>query len=86
MRNHCTALLKNQFRVYLIRSRQSAHINQEEMAHRLMMAGRSYAELEHGNSCCGAVTLVLFFLYMCPDPTEFLQEFRIALEKITDAA
>ncbi len=62
MRQYCTDILREQFCFYLIQSRSAADISQEEMAHRLSLACRSYADLEHGEACCGAVTLILYLI------------------------
>ncbi len=83
MRNHCTTILKKQFRIYLIQSRAVEHISQEEMARRLVMSTRSYADAEHGKSC-GAVTLALYLAYVCPDPMAFLEDLRMALDSMLE--
>ncbi len=56
------------------------------MAHRLAMAGRTYADLEHGKACCSAVTLALFLIYLCDDPQEFIKELKVAFEKADSEA
>ena len=86
MREHIQNSLKECFRFSLLRCRESGKLSQEEMAHRLMMATRSYIDLEHGESCCSTVTFVLFLLYLCPDVTTFLKELRQALAASQEAA
>ena len=86
MRKHIQNCLKEIFRIALIQTRDEGKLSQEEMAHRLMMATRSYIGLEHGESCCSTVTFVLFLLYLCPDVTTFLKELRQALEAGQEAA
>ena len=34
--------------------------------------------LDHGKTCCSAVTLALFLVYVCEDSQEFLEELRHA--------
>ena len=86
MRKHIQDRLKEIFRIALIQTRDEVKLSQEEMAHRLMMATRSYIDLENGISCCSAVTFVLYLLYVCPDSMAFLNELRRALEKGQEAA
>ena len=50
------------------------------MAELLAMDDRSYADLEHGKSCCSAVTLGLYLAYACDDPVEFVKGLRQAIE------
>ncbi len=86
MRKEYTNILRTQFHVQLIRTRDTLGISQEEMAHRLMMACRTYVDLDHGKSCCSALTFVLFLLFICPDPAAFLEELRRAFEEVQKAA
>ena len=86
MRKHIQNCLKEYFRIALIQTRDEGKLSQEEMAQRLMMATRSYIDLEHGASCCSAVTFMLYLLYVCPDPMAFLNELRHTLEKNQEAA
>lgn len=64
-------------------SRAELEISQEEMAGRLLMAARTYIDLEQANNCCSALTLVLYLIYVCNDPLAFLNELRQALEADT---
>ena len=80
MRTQYLTTLKVFFYDRLLPRRNVMEISQEEMAHRLMMAPRSYIELEHGNTCCGALTLALYLIYICEDPMSFLVELRYAFE------
>ena len=56
------------------------------MASLLEMDDRSYAELDRGNSCCSALTLVLYLIYCCNDPMAFLESLRKVLEAAEDDA
>ncbi len=84
MRKYYTAILKKLLHTHLLRNRDALGISQEEMAHRLMMASRTYVDLDHGKSCCNALTLALYLIYICPDPAAFLRELRSALEEGQD--
>ncbi len=86
MRKHIQNRIKEFFRFALLQCREKNSFSQEEMAHRLAMATRSYIGLEHGESSCSAVTFILFLLYLCPDPTTFLKELRQALDSDREAA
>lgn len=81
MRKQYTQVLKTHFHKSLFRSRAELNITQEEMAHRLLMASRTYVDLDHGKTCCSALTLALFLIYICTDPLKFLEELRDAFER-----
>jgi len=81
MRKQYRAALKKFFRVQLIQTRDTLHLTQAQMAKVLFIEERSYAALESGKSCCGALTLALFLIYCCQDPALFLKNLREVLEK-----
>lgn len=81
MRKQYTKVLKAVFHQNLFRTRVDLGITQEEMAYRLAMASRTYVDLDHGKTCCSAVTLSLFLIYICSDPLGFLEELRDAFER-----
>ena len=81
MRKLYAEILKLFFCKKLLQCRGSLGLSQEEMAHRLLMAPRSYIDLEHGKTCCGALTLALFLVYFCDDPMTFLTELQHAFER-----
>lgn len=56
------------------------------MAAVLVMDDRSYVELDHGKSCCSALTLALYLIYCCENPTAFLTGLREVLEEVMDNA
>ena len=70
----------------LIKTRAKMKYTQAQMASLLEMDDRSYAELDHGNSCCSALTLVLYLIYCCDDPLVFLENLRKVLEAVNDDA
>lgn len=80
MRKQYTKIFKAFFHEKLFRRREDMGITQEEMAHRLAMASRTYVDLDHGKTGCSALTLALFLIYICTDPIDFLEELRNALE------
>ena len=80
MRKHYLKILKSFFHDKLFYTREALGISQEEMAHRLAMAARTYVDLDHGKTSCSALTLALFLIYVCADPIAFLEELRDAFE------
>ena len=80
MRKHYINVLKSFFHDKLFYTREALGISQEEMAHRLAMAARTYVDLDHGKTSCSALTLALFLIYVCADPIAFLGELRDAFE------
>lgn len=86
MRKTYRNILKECFNRILVRTRTEQLLTQSEMAERLAMDERSYIDLDHGKSCCSAVTLALFLIYCCCDPLGFLEELKNAIEAETDCA
>ena len=86
MRKHYMKVLKSFFHDKLFYTRAALGITQEEMAHRLSMAARTYVDLDHGKTSCSALTLALFLIYVCADPLAFLEELRDAFETTNNKA
>jgi DNA-binding XRE family transcriptional regulator len=80
MRKIYRSVLKEHFHVRLVRSRVAHGLTQAQMAEKLAMDDRSYIDLDHGKTCCSAVTLALFLVYVCNDVQEFLEELRRAFK------
>lgn len=80
MRKTYHTLLKRHFHSTLVRTRTNLGLTQSEMAERLAMDDRSFIDLDHGKTCCSAVTLVLFLIYVCDDVDGFLEELQHAFE------
>ena len=68
MRDKYNQVLRIYFYNKVFKARVNLDISQEEMAHRLSLSCRSYVDLEHGETCCSAVTLAIFLIYVCNDP------------------
>lgn len=81
MKERYQTAMKNHFRDSLLQTRDSLHLTQAKMARKLLMEDRSYAALESGESCCGALTLALYLIYCCDDPDNFLEGLRKAMEE-----
>ena len=79
-------ILKTHFYNELTKTRTRLNYTQAKMADILVMDERSYVELDHGNSLCSALTLVLFLIYCCADVSEFLFSLKIAFEEIDNDA
>ena len=87
MRNRYKQILKAFFHHKLFRTRVDVlDITQKEMAPLLAMSCRSYVDLEHGTTSCSAVTLALFLVYVCSNPTAFLEDLRYAFEAVRTKA
>ena len=80
MRKLYFTVLKKHFCSCLLHSRASLGLTQSKMGERLAMDERSYIDLEHGKSCCSAVTLAMYLVYLCSDVERFLEELRHAFE------
>ena len=72
--------LKELFHRALVETREYREMSQAQMAEKLAMDERSYIDLDHGKTCCSAVTLALFLIYVCDDASKFLAELKNALE------
>lgn len=86
MRKSYQKVLRDAFRDHLINTRDTLHLTQAQMAEMLCMDERSYISLEHGKSCCGALTLSMFLLFCCPDSAKFLEELRHAFSIASEKA
>lgn len=84
MRKHYSKILKTIFYQNLIQTRLALGITQEKMAEALVMDVRSYINLDHGQSCCSALTLSLYLIYYCSDVELFLAELKKAFEEGSD--
>ena len=78
--------LREHFHRALIETRSREELSQAQMAEKLAMDERSYIDLDHGKTCCSAVTLVLFLIYVCEDVEKFLSELKNALEESQNKA
>lgn len=80
MRKRYQQILKAFFCNKIFYTRDTLGITQEDMAHILAMAPRTFIDLEHGKSGCSALTFALFLIYICKNPILFLEELRNAFE------
>lgn len=78
--------LREHFHRALNETRERKEWSQAQMAEKLAMDERSYIDLDHGKTCCSAVTLALFLLYVCEDVEKFLVELKNALEESQNKA
>ena len=84
MRRIYRNVLKQHFHIHLVHIRTANGLTQSEMAEKLSMDDRSYIDLDHGKTCCSAVTLALFLVYVCDDVQEFVEELRGAFHSAFD--
>lgn len=82
MRKTYKTVLKTVFQPRLCRDRQLLGLTQEQMARRLSMSVRTYSDLERGNACCSAVSLLLYVFDICDDPAQFLRELRTEFDAV----
>lgn len=80
MRKRYREILKKWFQNKLLHYRYASGVTQLEMAEKLAMDERSYIDLEHGKTCCSAVTLALFLMLWGDDSADLMKELRRALE------
>lgn len=80
MRKTYHMILKSCFRADLLRTRNALGFTQAQMAEKLAIDERSYSDLDRGKSCCSAITLCLYLIYLCQDTQAFLEELRYAIE------
>ena len=83
MRKTIKDILKKEFHTYLVRFRDEQALTQADMARILEMDERSFVDLDHGKTCCSALTLALYLTYCCEDPLQFLEDFRTKYEAAT---
>jgi len=78
MRKTYHSILKSYFNQALIQRRMDLQLTQGEMAEQLLMDDRSYIDLDHGKSCCSALTLALYLVFICDDVLIFVEGLRYA--------
>lgn len=82
MKEIYTKIFKQYFRSYLLQTRNTLSLTQSQMAEKLNISNRAYANLENGQFCCSAMTLV-FFLLLYPDNyNAFLEDLRKEFEEV----
>lgn len=86
MRKLFHSILKKQFHEALVHSREKEGATQLKMAQILCMDERSYIDLDHGKTCCSAITLALFLIYVREDVDIFLGKLRSEIESVSDNA
>ena len=82
MRNLYLTALKECFNKELIHCERRSRSTHAEMARILAMDVRSYADLDHGKSCCSNLTLARYLVYCCDDPKVFLDALEAAFEQV----
>ena len=82
MRAQCQVRLKTFLHEKLRSTRTSMGLTQSKMAELLMMDDRSYADLEHGHHLFGTISLLLFLIYVYPNPVDLLDEIKVLIEEV----
>ena len=83
MKYECKCALRAYMAARFARTRKDAKLTQAAFSEILMVDTRSYVDLEHGRNLCGALTFVLYLVFLCKDADDFVQELR---KIILDAA
>lgn len=86
MRKLYQNILKTYFHSVLLQRRADLKLTQSQMAEQLLMDDRSYIDLDHGKSCCSALTLALFLAFVCKDVHTFTEGLRYAFDTGKDSA
>lgn len=76
MRKTFKTVLQTVFHSRLCSDRLALGLTQEQMARKLSMSVRTYSDLERGNACCSAVSLLLYLFDICEDSAAFLEDLR----------
>ena len=84
MRDQYHAILKESFHNSMISTQKNLGLTQKKMAQILAMDDRSYSDLDHGISCCSALTFARFLIYCCDDPIMFLVSLQVSFETIEE--
>ncbi|MCM1330675.1 MAG: helix-turn-helix transcriptional regulator [Ruminococcus sp.] len=74
-------IFKQHFRYSLLQMRNEKNLTQSQMAEKLNISGRAYADLESGKSCCSTITFILF-LNLCDDYSDFIKDINKSFEEI----
>lgn len=82
MRNLLEKLIKGEFRLLALMTRDRLHLTQREMSSRLYMAENSYSDIERGHTACGTLTMLLL-LMMQEDPNEFLKQLLCKMKGVS---
>ena len=72
MRSEMETILKEEFRLLALRTRQDLGLTQDKMSELLVMSERSYSDIENGHSACGTLTAMLLLIYT-DEPERFIQ-------------
>ena len=81
MKQECKDEVKNCLKQQLALERKRQKASQTAFARALGIDVRSYIALEHGDSLCGTMTLIVFLTTMCPDPLAVLGDLKSIIER-----
>ena len=74
--------LKPVLHKYIMDTIYQLDLTDEQVAELLFIDARSYAYFKSGTTMCGATTLLLFLVNICPDANEFLQDVKSFINSI----
>ena len=81
MKNTCKCALRTYMSQCLAETRREQNFSQAKSSERLMVAARSYADLEQGECLCCTLTFVLFLLFCCKDRDALLLDMKAIILK-----
>ena len=81
MKQECKDEEKNCLKQQLALERKRQRMPQTAFARALDIDVRSYIALEHGDSLCGTMTLIIFLTTICPDPLLVLGDLKSIIQR-----
>ena len=81
LRNKYEDCVQRVFCEEVYKTRKSRGLTQADMAERLSMAPRSYADIDRGIGSCSGTTLALYIANECPDVAEFVKKLHEEFQK-----
>lgn len=82
--NPCRCELRSFLSDCFLHTRKDLNLTQMEFAFDLGIDRRSYLDIEHKNTMCCAITLLVYLCYFCDDPLEVLEACKRILDKYFD--
>ena len=76
MKYQCKCSLRDYLSQRLAKARKEAGMTQSRFSELLMMDTRSYADLEHAQSCCCTLTFILYLCFCCKDVDGLVDDLR----------
>ena len=75
----CECALKRIIAKRLSEARRNHQLTQEQFSEKLMIAPRTYAYNEHGDSMCCTLSFIIYLVFCCDDCDKLIEELRVAI-------